>query len=193
MEKLINKIKTYGIVTGDDILKVDSFINHNIDVSLTTEIGREFAKRFENDNITKIVTAESSGIAPAFATAQALGADVVFARKNQSLTLNDASGELLSREIFSFTKNAPVTIYISKRYISPSDRILIIDDFLANGEVCAALTAIVQQTGATVAGIGIVIEKSFQKGREKLGKIKIESLAQIVSLKDGEIKFKSTN
>jgi xanthine phosphoribosyltransferase len=189
LDRLIEKIKSDGIVLDDDILKVDSFINHNVDVKLITEIGFEFARRFKDDKVTKIATVESSGIAPALATAQALGVDIVFARKNQSLTLNDVSGELLTCEIFSFTKNAPAKIYVSKKHIAATDRVLIIDDFLANGEVCAGLVKIVKETGAAVAGIGVVIEKSFQNGREKLGDIKIESLARIASLKNRAIEF----
>lgn len=191
MELLKNKILECGIVLGDNILKVDSFLNHQIDVPLMRAVGKEFAEKFKNDNITKIVTLESSGIAPAFAAAEEMGVDVVFSRKNQSLTLNKNSTELVYSEVFSFTKNVTSTIYISRKHILPGDNILIIDDFLANGEACKGLISLIQDLGATVAGIGIVIEKSFQKGRSLLEEqnIKVVSLSQIKSLKNNTIEF----
>jgi len=191
MEVLKNAIMEKGTVLGNNILKVDSFLNHNVDVKLMWEIGEEFAKRFENENITKIVTMESSGIAPAYAAAMIMGVDMVFARKNKSLTLNDDSSDLAVTEIFSFTKNVLTMAYISKKYISPDDNVLIIDDFLANGEAAMSLVNIVESIGANIKGVGIVIEKTFQKGRKELEdkNLRIESLARIKSLDNNTVTF----
>lgn len=191
MELLKNKILEYGTVLSDNVLKVDSFLNHCVDVPLMVKSGEEIARRFKNDNVTKVLTVESSGIAPAFATAQILGADLVFSRKNMSLTLNKNSADLVTTEIFSYTKNTSCTIYISKKYIKPTDNVLIVDDFLANGEVCNGLIKLLTEIGANIVGFGIIIEKSFQKGRDLVEAqgYRVESLARIKSLANNKVEF----
>ncbi|MEH7549416.1 MULTISPECIES: xanthine phosphoribosyltransferase [Bacillaceae] len=188
MRLLEEKIKSEGRVLSDQVLKVDSFLNHQIDPFLMNEIGKEFASRFANEGITKIVTLESSGIAPAVMAGLYMNAPVVFARKRKSLTLTD---DLLSASVHSFTKNETNEISISKKYLDEDDRVLVIDDFLANGQAALGLVEIVKQSGAKVNGIGIVIEKSFQQGAEKLKELgfRVESLARIASLSNGEVQF----
>ncbi|PLS09489.1 xanthine phosphoribosyltransferase [Neobacillus cucumis] len=188
MRLLEEKIISEGRVLSDQVLKVDSFLNHQIDPSLMNEIGKEFAARFVNEGITKIVTIESSGIAPAIMAGLYMNIPVVFARKRKSLTLTD---DLLTASVHSFTKNETNEISIAKKYLDSNDRVLIIDDFLANGQAALGLVEIVQQSGAQVMGIGIVIEKSFQKGTEKLKELglRVESLARIASLTNGEVQF----
>ncbi|EKN65518.1 xanthine phosphoribosyltransferase [Neobacillus bataviensis LMG 21833] len=188
MNFLEERIKKDGKVLSEHVLKVDSFLNHQIDPNLMLEIGKEFAARFANEGITKIVTIESSGIAPAVMTGLILKVPVVFARKRKSLTLN---GDLLTASVHSFTKNETNEISISKKYVNKEDRVLIIDDFLANGQAALGLVEIVQQSGAEVSGIGIVIEKSFQQGAQIVTKQghRVESIARIASLKNGEVTF----
>ncbi|MBT2655956.1 xanthine phosphoribosyltransferase [Bacillus sp. ISL-18] len=188
MRLLEEKIISEGRVLSDQVLKVDSFLNHQIDPFLMKEIGKEFAARFANEGITKIVTIESSGIAPAVMAGLYLNVPVVFARKRKSLTLTD---DLLTASVHSFTKKETNEISISKKYLDDADRVLIIDDFLANGQAALGLADIVQQSGAKVLGIGIVIEKAFQQGSEKLTErgLRVESLARIASLANGEVQF----
>ncbi|WP_251550652.1 xanthine phosphoribosyltransferase [Neobacillus muris] len=188
MKLLEDRIKKDGRVLSEHVLKVDSFLNHQMDPVLMQEIGKEFARLFEKDGITKIVTIESSGIAPAIMAGLYLNAPVVFARKRKSLTLTE---DLLTASVYSFTKNEMTEISISQKYLSKKDRVLIIDDFLANGQAALGLLQLVQQGGADIAGIGIVIEKSFQQGAEKLQQlgIRVESLARIMSLSDGNVIF----
>jgi xanthine phosphoribosyltransferase len=188
MKLLEEKIKKDGKVLNDNVLKVDSFLNHQIDPQLMFEIGKEFASLFAGEGITKIVTIESSGIAPAVMAGLQMNIPVIFARKRKSLTLVD---DLLTASVHSFTKNETNQISISKKYVNQTDRVLIIDDFLANGEAALGLLDIVKQSGAEVIGIGIVIEKSFQPGAEKLKELglRVESLARIVSLTNGEATF----
>jgi len=188
MRLLEEKIISEGRVLSDQVLKVDSFLNHQIDPVLMKEIGKEFAARFANEGITKIVTIESSGIAPAVMAGLYMNVPVVFARKRKSLTLTD---DLLTASVHSFTKKETNEISISKKYLDEKDRILVIDDFLANGQAALGLVEIVQQSGAKVLGIGIVIEKAFQQGSEKLKErgLRVESLARIASLANGEVQF----
>jgi xanthine phosphoribosyltransferase len=188
MELLRRKIENEGIVLSDGVLKVDSFLNHQIDPELMKEIGLEFARRFKNEGITKIVTIESSGIPPAVMAALELGVKVIFARKKKSLTLTD---NLLVSTVYSFTKQEENTISVSHQFLDETDKVLIIDDFLANGEAAKGLIDIVKQSGATVMGIGIVIEKSFQKGAAELKEsgYRVESLARISSLTEGKVSF----
>ncbi|WP_286232017.1 xanthine phosphoribosyltransferase [Neobacillus mesonae] len=189
MELLKERIKQDGQALSKHVLKVDSFLNHQIDPELMQEIGKEFANRFSNESITKIVTIESSGIAPAVMAGLYLNVPVVFARKRKSLTLSEG---LLTASVHSFTKNETNEISISKKYVNEEDNVLIIDDFLANGQAALGLVEIVKKSGAHVAGIGIVIEKSFQDGAEKLKElgIRVESLAKIAALSNGEVIFK---
>ncbi|MCM3116366.1 xanthine phosphoribosyltransferase [Neobacillus sp. MER 74] len=192
MRLLEDKISSDGKVLSDQVLKVDSFLNHQIDPQLMLEIGKEFARLFAEEGITKIVTIESSGIAPAVMAGLYLNVPVLFARKRKSLTLVD---DLLTASVYSFTKNETNEISVSNKYMNESDRVLIIDDFLANGEAALGLVKIVQQSGANVAGIGIVIEKSFQHGAQKLKDmgLRVESLARIASLSNGEVTFINEN
>jgi xanthine phosphoribosyltransferase len=188
MRLLEEKIKTDGRVISENVLKVDSFLNHQVDPSLMNEIGKEFAEIFSNEVITKIVTIESSGIAPAVMAGLHMNVPVIFARKRKSLTLYEG---LLSASVHSFTKNETNDISISKKYLNENDKILIIDDFLANGQAALGLVDLVQQANAKVVGIGIVIEKSFQPGAQKLKELglRVESLARIESLSNGEVLF----
>jgi xanthine phosphoribosyltransferase len=188
MRLLEEKISTEGKVLSENVLKVDSFLNHQIDPQLMLEIGKEFARIFAGEGITKIVTIESSGIAPAVMAGLYMNVPVIFARKRKSLTLVD---ELLTASVHSFTKNETNEISISNKYINENDRVLIIDDFLANGEAALGLVKIVEQSGAELTGIGIVIEKSFQQGAQKLKDLglRVESLARIASLSNGVVTF----
>ena len=188
MEALHKKIREEGIVLSDQVLKVDAFLNHQIDPQRMTEIGDEFARLFKDSGITKIVTIEASGIAPAVMTGLNLGVPVIFARKHQSLTLTE---NLLSATVYSFTKQTESTVAISPRHLQSSDRVLVIDDFLANGKAALGLIDIIRQAGATLVGLGIVIEKSFQAGRAELEAegYRIESLARIAALENGEVRF----
>jgi xanthine phosphoribosyltransferase len=190
MKSLKNKILAEGTVIGSEILKVDSFLNHQIDIKLFNEIGQEFKKRFANDEITKILTVEASGIGIACIVAQYFdNIPVVFAKKHEATNLDSDTYE---SEVFSFTKNKNYKIRASIKYINQQDKILIIDDFLANGNAAMGLVEIVRQAGAKVCGVGIVIEKSFQNGRDRIidAGIKVESLAIIKSIKDNKIVFK---
>ena len=188
MQLLKDKILKEGKILSDTVLKVDSFLNHQIDPLLMKEIGDEFANRYSDQIITKILTIESSGIAPATMLGLTIGAPVVFARKRKSLTL---SGNLYSANVHSFTKNETNEISVSKDFITADDNVLIIDDFLANGEAVKGLLDIAQQAGANVIGVGIVIEKGFQEGGMHLREqgIRIESLANIKSLTNGQVEF----
>ncbi|MEQ7151413.1 xanthine phosphoribosyltransferase [Enterococcus gallinarum] len=188
MKKLIERIEKDGNVLGDGVLKVDSFLTHQVDPELMQEIGTIFAKRFQAEQITKVVTIEASGIAPALFTAQTLGVPMIFARKAKSLTMDE---ELLTASVYSFTKQVTSQVSISRKFLSAEDNVLIIDDFLANGQAAKGLIELCQQAGATVAGIGIVIEKSFQSGRALLEEMSIPvvSLARIASLYEGKATF----
>ncbi|EEL88648.1 xanthine phosphoribosyltransferase [Bacillus cereus] len=188
MKVLQEKILNEGKVLSGDVLKVDAFLNHQIDPVLMQEIGKEFAKRFKEENITKIVTIESSGIAPAVMAALELGVKVIFARKRKSLTLQD---NMYVAKVYSFTKQETNEISLSRNHIDENDRVLIIDDFLANGQAALGLMSLVEQAGASIAGIGIVIEKAFQDGGKKLREqgVRVESLAEIASLDNGTVTF----
>lgn len=188
MQLLKDKIVQEGKVLSDTVLKVDTFLNHQIDPMLMKEIGEEFANRFADQVITKVLTIESSGIAPATFLGLVLGAPVVFARKRKSLTLVD---NLYSSKVHSFTKGETNEISVAKNFITAEDNVVIIDDFLANGEALKGLMDIANQAGAHVVGAGIVIEKGFQQGGQELREqgLRIESLANIKSLADGKVAF----
>lgn len=188
MQLLKDQIINKGQVLSDIVLKVDSFLNHQIDPLLMKEIGEEFANRYSDEVITKVLTIESSGIAPATMLGLTIGAPVVFARKRKSLTLSD---NLYTSKVHSFTKNETNEISVSKDFLSADDNVLIIDDFLANGEAVKGLLDIAKQAGAHVVGVGIVIEKGFQQGGQILREqgIRIESLANIKSLANGQVEF----
>jgi xanthine phosphoribosyltransferase len=185
---LKEKIRQEGRVISDDILKVDSFLNHQIDPVLMLKVGDEFARRFSNSGITKVLTVEASGIAVALMTGLALQVPVVFAKKKQPSTMG---GDTYCGQVRSFTKEEVIEIVVAGSYLSAEDRVLIIDDFLASGEAARGLLRIIDQAGATLVGVGTVIEKVFQSGGESLREkgIRVESLVQIGSLAGGMIEF----
>lgn len=188
MELLKEKIMQEGIVLEGSVLKVDTFLNHQVDAELMHEIGRTFEELFSESGVTKIMTIESSGIAPAVMAALRMRVPMVFARKRKSLTLRE---NLYTERVYSYTKQEESEVTVSRKFLTPSDRVLIIDDFLAHGEAALGMARIVAQAGAEVAGIGILIEKSFQSGRSKLLELgyRVESLARIASLDGGTVSF----
>ncbi|MDI4645109.1 xanthine phosphoribosyltransferase [Cohnella hashimotonis] len=188
MEKLKTKIRQEGRVLGSDVLKVDTFLNHQVDPVLMADIGETFASLFRGAGVTKVLTLESSGIAPALMTALDLRVPLIFAKKRKSLTLKD---DLWTERSFSFTKQEESEVSVSRQFLSPTDVVLIIDDFLANGQAAQAMAGIVLKAGASVAGIGIVIEKAFQPGRQLLldAGYRVESLARIARLSEAGIEF----
>lgn len=190
MELLKEKILREGRVLRGDILKVDSFLNHQLDIELLNEVGREFKKRFQDKDVTKILTIEASGIAVAVIAAQYFNVPVIFAKKTESKTLD---ADVYEGNVYSYTKAQQYKIRVSKKYIDKGDNILIIDDFLANGQAILGLKEIIDAAGANLSGVGIVIEKGFQQGGGLLRKagINIESLAIIDSLGEDEIVFRN--
>ncbi len=191
MQLLKEKILKEGKVLNGNILKVDSFLNHQIDIELLNEIGKEFEKRFQGKGITKILTLEASGISIAVIAAQYFNVPVVFAKKTESKTLDK---KVYEGSVYSYTKAQNYKIRVSKDYINKEDNILIIDDFLANGQAILGLKEIVDAANANLVGVGIVIEKGFQKGGSLLREagINIESLAIIDSLENDEIIFRNS-
>ncbi|MGP4072927.1 xanthine phosphoribosyltransferase [Piscibacillus sp. B03] len=188
MEQLRKAIEERGSVLSDCVIKVDEFLNHQIDTSLMVQIGREFIKRFQDAGITKVLTIETSGIAPSFMAAHELGVPLVFARKKKSLTMTD---HLYTSQVYSYTKEETNQITVSKDFLNSDDRVLILDDILANGEAALGLLDVVEQSGASIVGIGFVIEKSFQSGRQKIEETgyQVESLARIQSLEGSSVTF----
>lgn len=188
MKLLEDRIRQDGQVLGEEVLKVDSFLNHQIDPELMMALGEAFHEAFSDQPITKILTVESSGIAPAMATALQFKVPVVFARKHKSLTLKD---NLFTAEVYSFTKKTANQIAIAQKFLSADDNVLIIDDFLANGQAVEGLIDIINQADAKLSGVGIVIEKTFQKGRQLLDErgIKVASLARIKAFENGAVVF----
>lgn len=189
MEQLKQRILKDGNVKEGNVLKVDSFLNHQIDIGLLDEIGREFNRLFAAEKITKIITIEASGIAIACFTARYLHVPVVFAKKRESKNMD---GDVYTSTIMSFTHGNEYTAILEKRFLTPEDRVLIIDDFLATGKAQLGLLDIVRQAGASVAGIGIVIEKGFQGGGDKLREAgyNLQSLAIIDSMENGTIQYR---
>lgn len=192
MKLLEDRIRKDGVVKPGNILKVDSFLNHQMDVELFNKMGEEFKRLYADAPITKILTIEASGIGIACITAQHFHVPVVFAKKSQSVNLD---GEMYTAKIESFTHKRTYDVIVAKKFISPDDHILIIDDFLANGCACLGLIDIIRSAGATVEGVGIAVEKGFQKGGELIRKqgIRVESLAIIERMDDvtGEITFRN--
>lgn len=188
MKLLEEKILQEGRALNEDILKVDSFVNHQVDVELMKAIGDDFANHFKNKGITKVITIESSGIAPATMTAAALGVPLVILKKQPSKVLND---DLYQTIVTSFTKGTSYELTLCSRFVNENDHILIIDDFLANGEAATGAIRLIRMAHATVAGIGILIEKSFQPGRKKLedAGFEVYSLARINKLDTDVIEF----
>ncbi len=193
MQLLKDRIRKDGIVKQGNVLKVDSFLNHQMDIELINEIGKEFKRLFEKEKITKILTIEASGIGIACIVAQYFNVPVVFAKKAQSINID---GEVFATKIESFTHKKTYDVIVSKKFLSPSDRVLIIDDFLANGCALVGLIDLVISSGASVEGIGIVIEKGFQSGGEIIREmgIHLESLAIVDSMNaaDGTVVFRES-
>ncbi len=189
MEKLKQMIKEKGKVFPGNILKVDSFLNHQIDINFLNEVGREYHKRFEGDDINKILTIEASGIGIACITAQYFNVPVVFAKKNK--TKNIAS-DVYSSKVVSYTHGREYTVIVSKDFLGPNDRVIIIDDFLANACAMKGLIDIVEQSGATLVGVGAVIEKGFQHGGDELREkgIRVESLAIVDEMTDDSFTYR---
>ncbi len=189
MELLKNRILKDGQIITDQILRVDSFLNHQIDPALVDEIAAEFTYRFSDSHFNKILTVESSGIAPAVLTGLKLSIPVIFAKKSRPSTMTE---DTYSATVHSFTKNSDYDISVSSNYIKKGDQFLIIDDFLANGSASRALINIVEQSGAKVNGIGIIIEKGFQNGGKLIREMgyKLVSLAIIDSMSENKIQFR---
>jgi xanthine phosphoribosyltransferase len=188
MKEFEEKIKKEGKIFNDEILKVDGFINHQVDASLMEKLGEAIAEHFKGQGITKVACIESSGIAPGLMTAKALQVPMVIMKKQPSNILND---NLYETEVTSFTKEISYNLCVSKEYISDADHILIVDDFLANGEAATGAVRLIRSSHATIAGIAVLIEKSFQPGHDKLVSqgLDVFALAKIAGLKDGEIIF----
>lgn len=192
MKLLEERIRKDGTVKAGNVLKVDSFLNHQMDIDLFNEMGKEWARLFADRKITKILTVEASGIGIACVAAQHFHVPVVFAKKSQSVNID---GEVYSTKIESFTHKRVYDVIVSKKFLHPEDHILIIDDFLANGCALESLIDIVNKAGASVEGVGIAVEKGFQKGGDLIRSkgIRVESLAIVESMDDktGEITFRS--
>ncbi len=189
MKLLEERIKRDGIVKPGNVLKVDNFLNHQMDIALFNEMGKEFKRLFADCKVNKILTIEASGIGIACIVAQYFDVPVVFAKKAQSINID---GDVYSTKIQSFTHQRVYDVIVSKKYLNPEDHILIIDDFLANGCALEGLIDLVQSAGATVEGIGIAIEKGFQQGGKLIRDrgIRLESLAIVDSMEDGKLVFR---
>ena len=188
MKLLEERILQEGIVLGQDILKVDGFINHQIDIGLMEELGKDMAEHFRAQGITKVFTIESSGIAPALFTAKYLNVPMVILKKQVSKNLGT---EVWQTEVSSYTKDISYELTLAKNYISDTDHILIVDDFLANGEAATGAVRLIRKAHATIAGVGVLIEKAFQPGRTKLESqgITIYAQASIRAFEDGQAVF----
>jgi xanthine phosphoribosyltransferase len=188
MELLKRRIVEEGRVLSDQVLNVNTFLNHGVDPQLIAEMGRALAERFGNDRVTRVVTIESSGIAIAFATALALGVPMVYARRKNAL-MNE--GEYYAERVPSFTKGIVTDIIVDKQLLHKGDRVLFVDDFIANGDAARGLIRIIERSGATLVGAGIAIEKAFQPGGSSLRErgIRVEALARIASLSGGKVRF----
>ena len=188
MKELKERILSDGVALEGGILKVDSCINHQMDPQLMMNIAREFVRRFEAHTIDKIITIEASGIAPAILVGYILNKPVLFVKKSVPSTMSD----MICTEVFSFTKNRSYTVSVSRKYISAGEKLLFIDDFLANGNAAKGVAEIVSKAGATLVGMGFIVEKGFQQGRKTLAHLdlQIESLAIIESLDNCQIKIR---
>lgn len=186
MNKLQQKVLQDGQVKDHDVLKVDSFLNHQLDVDVLDDIGQQFYDCFKHHGVTKVLTIEASGIAIGLVCAQKFHVPCVFAKKSPSTNL---SQDLFTSKVYSYTKQKEYSIMVSKQYITANDRILLVDDFLANGQAMQGLLALVEQAGALVVGIGVCIEKTYQAGGKQLRKkgYPLVSLVKVASLKDGQM------
>ena len=188
MKLLEERIRKDGTVKAGNVLKVDSFLNHQMDIDLFNEMGKEWAHLFADRKITKILTVEASGIGIACVAAQHFHVPVVFAKKSQSVNID---GEVYSTKIESFTHKRVYDVIVSKKFLHPEDHILIIDDFLANGEAATGAIRLIRKAHATIAGVGVLIEKAFQTGHEKLVSqgFDVYPLARISHMAKDEIEF----
>lgn len=188
MELLEKRILKDGKILPGNVLKVDSFLNHQIDVDLLDALGAEWKRLYADEKITKIATIEASGIGIACIAARHFGVPVIFAKKSKSSNIGN---NFYSTPVVSYTHGNTYDVIISKEYISPDDKVLLIDDFLANGSALRALITLVEAAGATVVGAGIAIEKAYQQGGDRIRDLgyRIESLARVKSMKDGKIEF----
>ncbi|MCY7040360.1 xanthine phosphoribosyltransferase [Streptococcus sanguinis] len=188
MKKLEERILRDGQVLGENILKVDSFLTHQVDFSLMKEVGQIFAEAVKDAGVTKVVTIEASGIAPAVYVSEALNVPMIFAKKAKNITMTEG---ILTAEVYSFTKQVTSTVSIAGKFLTSDDKVLIIDDFLANGQAAKGLITIIEQAGAQVEAVGIVIEKSFQNGRQVLetAGYRVLSLARIAGFEKGQVVF----
>ncbi|MHA6481878.1 xanthine phosphoribosyltransferase [Paenibacillus sp. strain BS8-2] len=188
MKALQDRIREDGAILSDTILKVDSFLNHQVDTALALEIGKEFARLFADREITKVLTIEASGIQFAMAAGIALGVPFVYAKKRKAVT---QSANVYAASVHSFTRGETYQVTVDSRYLAPRDKVLIVDDFLATGAALVGLVDIVRESGAELIGVGCVIEKTFQEGRGLLEAkdVTIHSLARIASMKPGEVTF----
>lgn len=193
MELLKERIRKDGVIKEGNVLKVDSFLNHQMDVELFHEIGLEFKRRFEGEEINKILTIEASGIGIACVAAEVFKVPVVFAKKTQTKNI---AGEVYTSKVESFTHGRVYDIRVAKQFLNEEDKVLIIDDFLANGKALEGLIELIKESGATLVGAGIVIEKGFQIGGELIRSrgVRVESLAIVDSMdeKTGEIVFRES-
>ena len=191
MKLLEDRIRRDGVVKEGNVLKVDRFLNHQMDIELFQEIGKEFKRRFANENVNKILTIEASGIGIACIAAESFHVPVVFAKKTQTKNI---AGEVYTTQVESFTHGRISDIIVSKEFLGKGDRVLLIDDFLANGKALEGLAQLVQDSGAELVGAGVVIEKGFQRGGDAIRAkgIHLESLAIVESMNDktGEIVFR---
>lgn len=192
MNFLQERILKDGVVKPGNVLKVDSFLNHQMDIQLMEKIGKEFYRRFQHANVTKVLTIEASGIAVAYPVAREFGVPMVYAKKTKSINID---GDLYIAEVESFTKKEKNRVIVSKKFLNPGDRVLIIDDFLANGCAMQGLISIVESADAEVVGLGVAIEKGFQDGGHRMRNLgyQLESLAIVESMdaQTGEIVFRN--
>ena len=181
MKKLEERIRQDGTIRGTEVLKVDRFLNHQMDIDLINDIGREFYRIFQNENVTKILTIEASGIGIACLTAQFFHVPVIFAKKNKTKNI---AGDVYTSKVASFTHGRVYDIIVSKEFLGPEDRVLLIDDFLANGSALQGLINLVRDSGATLIGAGICVEKAFQPGGDLIRSmgVRVESLARVKSM-----------
>ncbi len=188
MKILEQKILKDGKILGGDILKVDNFLNHQMDVALFNELGRDIYTHYQGCGVNKILTIEASGIGLACITAQFFNCNVLFAKKRKSLNISD---DVFSTKVYSFTKKTEYDVVVSKEYLGKDDKVLIIDDFLANGNACLGLIDLVRKAGGEVVGVSCAVEKTYQGGYDKIAALgyDVYSLARIAEMKDGHIKF----
>ena len=188
MELLKQKILSEGCALNDHVLLVDSFLNNQVDPELMRAVGEEFARRFADAGVTRVVTIEASGITPAVMTALTMGVPMVILKKSVSSILQD---DIMQTEVFSFTKNTSYQLTLKRKYIQPGDKVLVIDDFLANGEAAFGAFRLMEQCGAEVVGLGAVIAKAFQPGMQKLREAgyRVEALAPVSRMAENYIEF----